>query len=446
MCEGEVEDMTSNVTYNNLLSRFSLTDLLEAVTAILLILNCNAVYGRLSDTNLYIGEITAVFVILLFLNSVKKNGFVKKKIFLVVLAIVFLSALYLVVRFSVSDKRNLVLQFLIFLPCMIFYLSKKGSKERCFDIYNKFSSCVFIISTLSTVVWIFAEIIPVLTANTSATIAWGTIHTVNGFYGLFFETQIENTFGFYLYKNTGIFCEAPMHSLVLILALIYELFLNKKPPKIKIMLLIVYTITTFSLTGVLCIIIVLLLKYWENIQKKRRVIRVLYTFVFLFMVLIAFFITDAAMGVKNGTGSYSIRMIDYIAGIRAWMDHFLFGVGYNSLVGLYGYKADLMVSAGILDTGQGFSNSLAAILGQGGLCLSMIYLLPFIIVLVGKRKKIGMNFKCWAIMILFLFTTTIFHARFIMFYFLAVAYILAFDSNQDIQEDRRVNIVSDLLS
>ena len=358
--------MTSNVTYNNSLSRFPLADLLEAITAILLILNCNTIYGRLSDTNLYIEGITAVLAVLLFLNSVNKNSFAKEKIFLIVIAIIFLSTLYLIVRFSVSDKSNFILQFFIFLPCMIFYLSKKGSKERYFDIYNKFSTYVFIISTASTIVWIFAEIIPLLTSNISATITWGTKHTVNGFFGLFFETQIESTFGFHMYKNTGIFCEAPMHSLVLILALIYELFLNKKPSKIKIVLLIVYTITTFSLTGVLCIIIALLLKCWGYIQKKRSaVIWLLYVLVFLFMVVAAFFITDAAMGVKSGTGSYSIRIIDYIAGIRAWMNHFLFGTGYNSLAGLYEYKTDLIGNTG-LGTGQGFSNSLTGILGQGG--------------------------------------------------------------------------------
>lgn len=411
--------------------RFTVDGLLESILVILMILNCNSIYGRLATTTLYIEELTTIFAVLLFIICTKKTN-VRNKTFFFLIGIGTISILYLIARYAISDKRNFILQFLVFLPCIVIYMSQKGAERKVLDIYKRFSDYIFIISTLSTTVWLLAEIVHVINPNVTANITWGTTHTVQGFYGLFFETQMENTFGLYLYRNTGIFCEAPMHSLVLTLALIYELFLKKEKSRTRIIILSLYILTTFSLTGILCIAIAFLLEYWQSMQSKKRIIRVLYYTLFYALILVAIISANYLINIKSSTGSYSVRMIDYIVGMRAWIDNPIFGKGYNVLSTFYEYKTSLMIDAGLHNSGMGFSNSLTAILGQGGLALAVVYLGGFLNLII--KRKTDMDKKSWSIMIMILMTTTIFHSRFIMFYYVALAYILAFDLNRSIFE------------
>ncbi len=403
--------------------RFTVDGFLESILVILMILNCNSIYGRLATTTFYIEEMTTVLVVLLFIICTQKIN-IKKKVFHFVVGVELLSLLYLLARYSSSDKSNFILQFIIFLPCMVLYLSQNRAKRGIFSIYEKFSKYIFIISTFSSVVWFLAEIVHAITPNVTVNITWGTTHAVQGFYGLYFETQKENTFGIFMFRNTGIFCEAPMHSLVLTLALIYEMFLNNGKNKTRILILCIYIVTTFSLTGILCIAIVFLLKYWKSIHSKKRIVRILYYMVFCALAIGAIISANFLINIKSGTGSYTLRMIDYIVGIRAWMDNPIFGTGYNVLSNLYDYKTALMIDAGMNQRGIGFSNSMTAIFGQGGLILTLIYLTPFVVI-IAKKKEI--NLKSWSIMILTLLTTTIFHARYVIFYFLALAYVVAFE-------------------
>lgn len=424
--------MTNGIVKKKNPLRITVDGVLESILVILMILNCNSIYGRLATTTLYIEELITVLAVLLFIICNQKI-YVKRGVFHFVVGVELLSLIYLLARFSSSDKSNFIFQFIVFLPCMVLYLSQKGTKKGMLNIYDKFAKYIFIISTLSTVVWVLAEILHVITPNVSVNITWGRTHIVRGFYGLYFETQMEGTFGIYLFRNTGIFCEAPMHSLVLTLALIYEMFLKSEKNKTRVLILCLYIATTFSLTGILCIAIAFLLKYWTSMSSKRRIVRFLYYIVFSALAIVAITSANFLINIKSVTGSYTIRMIDYIVGVRAWMDNPIFGTGYNVLSNLYNYKTALLIDAGMNINGVGFSNSLTAILGQGGLTLTSLYLLAFIVLIA--QRRVDVDQKNWSIMMLILLTVVIFHARFIMFYFISIAYILAFNLNKSIGDE-----------
>ena len=84
-----------------------------------------------------------------------------------------------------------------------------------------------------------------------------------------------------------------------------------------------------------------------------------------------------------------------------------------------------MASFGMKVNDVGFSNSIAAVLGQGGVYLFIVYLLPFFKIMflgVKTNKRSTKDVVAWVISFLILFCVTIFHAKYIMMYFLAFAY------------------------
>lgn len=404
----------------------SLREIIEYFLALFFVLNCNTVYNRLSGTNLYIDEVTAVLAVVLVFVRIIHRPVVHKRTLMAIGALLAAFVIYFLATLRTSSQTSIVMLFFITLPCLIFYLSCMDA-EKLTEIYRKFSNIVFIISCISTFVWLFSEIIPLFRANMSVTIDWGNVHDVRGFYGLFFECQKENTFGISnFYRNTGIFCEAPMNSLVLSLSFGYEIFLRKKISVFRVILTIFFIITTFSSTGFLCIAVCILLKYFQNSSRGGSSFSVFRFVVLIILCTAAYFFVSILLETKSATGSYSIRMIDYVVGARAWLDHPVFGTGFNNLAQLYEYKASMMADAGFNSKSVGFSNSTMAILGQGGTVLTILYFLPFGMILI-KRNEFFRKYKLWTILLMLLMLTTIFHARLIMMYFLAMAYVLAFE-------------------
>lgn len=404
----------------------TLRELIEYFLALFFVLNCNTVYNRLSGTNLHIDEITAFLAVVLVLVRIIRKPVVHKRTLMVIGVLLALCVLYFFAMRNVISESSFVMLFFMVLPCMIFYLSCIDP-EKITEIYRKFANIVFIISAASTFVWIFSEMVPLLNMNMSATIAWGDVHQVRGFFGLFFECQRENTFGISnFYRNTGIFCEAPMHSLVLSLSLGYEMFFRKKLSVIKVLFIIFFIVTTFSSTGFICIAACILLKYFQSGSRGGSSFSVFRFVVLIILSVVAYFFISSVLETKSSTGSYSIRMIDYAVGVKAWLDHPVFGTGFNYLLPLYEYKASMMADAGFNSINIGFSNSTMAILGQGGTVFAVFYFLPFVKIMI-KKGEIFRKYKLWTILLMLLMLTTIFQARFIMMYFLALAYVIAFE-------------------
>lgn len=119
---------------------------------------------------------------------------------------------------------------------------------------------------------------------------------------------------------------------------------------------------------------------------------------------------------KSDTQSYMMRLSDYVAGVKLWWDYPIFGSGYADLKSLlpYIYSPD-----GVL----GFSNSLTAVLGTGGLWMALLFYVPQIGMLFPKVTK-DPKLSCFAICDLFLFCTTLYIARFIGVVLLAFAIVI----------------------
>lgn len=396
-------------------------DIFENILAFLLVIECNSVYERMANLDLHFDWmcIAVAFMLLMSTGSLSRKA-VRNTAFILIAILI-----YLIATFYKCNVLTYIYLMCLFLPILMMYLMKNGNVDGVLSIYKKYSTIVECLAVISTVVWFFTEVVSVFSPNMSVNIAWGNEHTVKGVFGLYFECQLENTFGLYIYRNSGIFCEAPMFSLVLSFALLYELFLRGQIKKNRIAILVIAILTTLTSTGFLILILCFGLSYWKKIENGRNEIKILYLIGMLILIPVAYFLSASILEAKSLRGSYSIRIVDYIVGIQAFLKNPLTGSGYGSISQLIENKASLLANYGLRLNGVGYSNSLTAIIGQGGLYMSILYFAPFIILLT-KRTVNNKNYTAWVIVFIALLSLAIFYAKMIMMYFLVMSYVLCF--------------------
>lgn len=398
----------------------------EYALALLLVLNCNSVYQRAADGSL-IEELCTVLGGIMLLVAVvgHRQKFNPEAIFSIFLVLA-ICAVYLYVNRDAGDRRLFVYQFIFFLPCMIFYLhlkSMQGGARGLTSLLFRFSDVILVIATLSTIVWFFVEIAGIELPGESLTISWGSVKTVPGSLGLYYKIQTDATFGLGWYRNSGIFCEAPMHSLCLTFALFIELFLRKKVSGLKVALLILIIFTTVSSTGIVCVALSLMLRYWLTVSKTRSGGRIIgFLALICLLVPVLGVLASWLMEAKSSTSSFSTRLTDYVAAFQAWRLSPIFGSGYNQLGDIYQFKYDALSSGA-----RGFSNTMMAALVQGGVWLFSLYVYPIVTSVARGIRHSDMRLVCIGILLTVLFLTAIFNTRFIMMLIIAYGVALSLE-------------------
>ena len=147
----------------------------------------------------------------------------------------------------------------------------------------------------------------------------------------------------------------------------------------------------------------------DSIKKRKFVLISLLCLTCL--PIIGFFIYDIIVN-KMATASYLIRMQDYVAGFLLWKNNPILGGGFGNLSTLQKYILNSIT------TNVGFSNSVMAILGTGGLWNFFIYIISVIAPMLGNYEK-KKHRVAFALIYCFLTITTIFFARYIAVVFIA---------------------------
>jgi hypothetical protein len=264
------------------------------------------------------------------------------------------------------------------------------------------------LAAISLFFWFFGVVFEVIRPNMRTYITWGRFGWIEGFSGLHFKIQLDTTFfkDQFLYRNSGIFAEAPMLNLWLDFALAIELFMRDKVSRLRITLLVVTIFTTMSLTGffflALCLVLNLMRDH-HTMSRKRHSFTVALIVVLILPALLVIIVYS--MVLKTETQSYLMRLTDYLSGIMLWSDNPIFGSGYGNLRSImeYSYSPN-----GTL----GFSNSLTAVLGTGGLWMALLFYFPHFGATL-QRWSGSKQLSCFAICNLFLFCTTAYFARYL---------------------------------
>ncbi len=376
-----------------------------------LILDGNSVYHSLAyhDLNLQWICLAVASVVYLFVFQAEM-----RKDLLATVGLLFGYCLIYFVFKAHDVNEGTFVSILIGLPLFLLIFSELEKMQMELELFYCIEKIVLLLAVVSLFFWLFGEILNLIHPNMSVTINWGQIRECKGFYGLKFVTNFSNSFGKGLPINSGICTEGPMFCLWLCIALAIELFLKENVSKVKIILLIATIFSTLSTTGIFFISTCAAIKYVDYMKGRATTGKIVLTVLLMMLLPVALGALQQVYLLKASTSSYLIRLQDYRAGVLMWMDDPVFGSGYGRMLSLQKYV--LVSKAGNV----GFSNSIAAILGTGGLWMFLIYAYSIIGPLVkcdSHAKERGF-FMAYAFLTIFL----IFYSRIIMVVFWAFSF------------------------
>lgn len=361
-----------------------MVNVLEYFLAAFLILDSNSVYFRAFG-----GSEHKILLIALFLNFliisllafmwIYSHGEIKPLVKL----FIWFTAIYLV--FCVLNNLNYPLMkakssfFIMYVIPLIsaVYFKYCLSQYKMNSLLMKIEKIMIVIAALSLIMWLIGPIFNLVSPTGTKVIIWDNKLHIPSYFNIFFNAQGYTTFlGMNIVRNTGIFVEAPMFSFALTVALLTNLFLEKRFG-LRTIILVVTIVSSTSTTGVIIALSALAIKVILNNRVLKLLSRWKYYVIpavgVLIVIVIAFLVNKKMH--ENGN-SYSIRLNDFYAGYRAWISHPLIGTGMGN------YKAieKFMYPFRLLPHGNnGFSTGMMRVLAGGGIFLLSFYLMPLLI-------------------------------------------------------------------
>lgn len=403
---------------------------LEFIVAITLVLNCNSIWARhiipRENSLLLYG---AIF--LLTLMSVKKILKNKSIFFKIVISILLIDIINLIfIMFNNSNIVSYIVKFIFLLNCFIIYSTAKVMDGKFNSLLIKVSRFVCFLAIISLILYVFGPFLNILPSNSSIFLSWGDERYVNSYYNFLYITQYFTLGGIRLVRNTGIFTEAPMYAFLLCTTLATNLFLQEnKVKKIYTIILVITILTTFSTTGIVCMCIMLMIKFMMHNEETRykRFIKILILplIIFLGIGISMFFIKDKIEASKYSMGSYSIRLDDFRVGIKVWKNSKLVGIGFEN----YDF-AKQYISTLKRGTDIGGSSGVMHILAQGGTILLLLNIVPYLLLIKSYLKHKNINYIIISTLMLVLLMITAVQYTFITIYYLAWAISIYLCSNK----------------
>lgn len=390
---------------------------LEYIVAITFILNIYSVWTRIwidrqNDIMLYL----SIFILgIISIIDISKD----RRLIRMIILIITLSVLNIIfVWLNGSNQMDFIIRFLFLLNFFIIYIFHKSKQNNMECLLIKFANIVVILAIISLIFYILGTTFNLITNSNEVLIEWGGFRYIKSYYNLYYEAQIIPFGGSRIIRNTGIFTEAPMYNFNLCIALAVLIFIDKNKNIKKIIVLLVTILTTFSTTGILIAALLVFIRIIQYKSKNNTYISiklVLLPVVLLICIIISlYFLNDKI----NGTsGSYIVRMDDYISGYNAWKQHKIIGNGYK--------RHDITIQYTQLNNrNEGGSSALMAILPQGGLYLVILYISPLILAIRYSIKKKNINIVILSATILILFIVTNIPYSHMIIYMLASGLVL----------------------
>lgn len=303
-------------------------------TLLLVILLLTSVDTVMFGTNsnqfaLYFSRIIPiVIIVILFINNIH-NKVQIKLIFLIVLmvSIVSLSGLVNYANFDTILSKIIVLITAFFI--VINYQIK--------DFFNIFSKVLYGLSVISIIVYLLAALspfvfgfLPIITNQTGQEFSY---FIIGGVMRRFLELGFR-------FRNSSIFWEPGAFAVYICLALYIELFEKKNPSLIKVIVFIISVFTTFSTTGYIGVILLMIIYVGYN--KNRINIKTYYVSLILMSCFVITFITLAInensflylnvfQKIFNNESTSITRYSSLINGIQIGIDYPFLGVSPNKM-------------------------------------------------------------------------------------------------------------------
>ena len=387
--------------------KIKLSQVVTYLFLLFVILNTNSVYLWEINANFYLSELAVVFEILLFFCLSGKSK-ISKRITTAVLKSLFLyfliAIIYFVMKVDSSQFVGYIMRFILFIPLAVLLFTLYFPQNLDNKLLLRFSNLVVAFAVVSLVFWLLGTNLGILKPTNEISVRWASgrtlVNTYKSYFGLYFEWQKIDISGIVVYRNCSVFSEAPMYAIVLVIALLCELFIRQKLDRTKIIILSLAIFSTLTTMGILCMLIAFFFKYYESAIHGKKINWK--TFLLPAVVLVVILVSLYLIQQKQETSSWINRVNSWAASWRVFMSNPLSGDGYLNTSRVVALTTDIYGNT------SGTSNSFALILAQGGLMLGYIYFYPIIKSIIKSLRKKQFNISYFGIIffIIFAFTMT----------------------------------------
>lgn len=292
-----------------------------------IILSSGTVYYTLYNMKLSMIVLLAVSLICALTSGLRINFSVKNR------QVICLFLICILMNAIINIKNGFLLEDFIILIIKLVSVAMVAStltKDEYIEYYIK---CIVLLASISLVCWILVYIGVQLPFYTS-------IYTTDqNFGGTFYYLYNQ---GESIYRNKGIFWEPGYYQAFLNLGILFSLSrmsqgYEGKKEVFRIVILGLTVLTTQSSTGYLCLAIVLIyaMLFVYSPDKSKRFLRRNAFRIIIIMAICALIIVEQSLSIMStkiieGGGSYTMRMDDTIACLRAALDYPLTGIGWFS--------------------------------------------------------------------------------------------------------------------
>lgn len=305
----------------------------------------------------------------------------------VILAYWLLGLLYMLI-----NGRGSLTGWGLFCVCfpLCFLIHFQLNEKEEIALLKVFVFTVSIIASISIFFWFTASVLGIVSPSGVFTIEWGGYRVIPSYFNLYFVTQgAHRTLGPWSVtaRNSAVFSEAPVASFVFSLALLINMFRCKYKPKLCNTILLAAIMSTYSTTGWI-VLVLIAVSYVFNYRITTKAGMVFKYLIVAAGIGITVYLVDTLLGQKMMSASGVVRMGNLREEFEAFQHSWLFGHG----MGAYTY---------------GSSNSVTALLADGGVIIWGFYFVPIILTIVRKLRTGKIDF--FTIIFACMFAVTVIH-------------------------------------
>lgn len=413
--------------------RRKLSYVLDFLIVFEIILNTHSVYYFALDREYYtLYVLTGLLCLQLIVMPVLFHRQQLKRFLLFALGWAAYIGIYALV--SRGDLVRLFAKFYVLLLLLAAFFYSHMLRGTVKQLFRHYIDIIFIIALISIFFWVSGSVLDWAQPTGPFHMEWGSDKTAWSFYGLYFHWQ--NDFfihGRRFIRNIGIFTEAPMYSLHLCTALMFDLCINDHHTKFRwfrIAWFCLTILTTFSTTGYLFMMMLIVLDLYatlitravskdEAVSGKAKKQLVIVTVLGVVLGAVGFSLVSDKLASRSG-GS---RSEDYVTGFKGWRDNVWFGSGFGNIESRLKYASWSRRHR----SSTGYTNSPMAVLNEGGIWFFSSYYLSFVYGFVCSVLKKDWRIAFSILLLVFLFiTTTMEHTAYIIsFIAFALAHVMS---------------------
>ena len=411
----------------------------EYILAFLVIIECNSLFNNsvdnysasLGDVSLYVSiGILAGLICYYFIRSAKMRHDFPHFVPVLVLVEVCAAAFYVlnVSRYMPANSTDYICRFLLFLPLATLYFWCKRKVGQEYDLFLKMADLVCVYALLNLVTYVTVVLRPDSVYAELVSTRWSYIGEVRRpaeYYNLmateFLSFQIAGH-SVALPRNLGIYPETPMYALILVVTLYTEMYLRQRKFR-QPLRWAVLTLALVSSQGILGMMLVVLawgIKSLETVGRKTKgILRVL---LMIFVLLMMAGSVHLLYHYKSYLGewefsSFNVHLEDFRVGLQAFLHKPLLGGGYDNSAYLQNFMSESRRAYN-----SGFSNTVTAVLGEGGIVLGVFCMLPYLIGLLNVFTKRNKETAAWALGMFGCYCVIIFNFRMLLLVMMAFGY------------------------